>query len=132
MDDAAASLVREFMDTWADRDGDGFGTFLSDDAVWVNGPRGVHRGVDEIKATFTGNLANTPFYGVDVVALVSDGNTVLVERVDHFEVGGHPIAMELVGVFEFDDAGRIKRWRDYYDLRSTEEEIKAAIGAQGA
>jgi limonene-1,2-epoxide hydrolase len=42
--------------------------------------------------------------------------------VDNFEIGGEPFALEVVGVFETDNNGRIKRRRDYYDLQSIAEQ----------
>jgi limonene-1,2-epoxide hydrolase len=34
--------------------------------------------------------------------------------------------MELVGVFDVDDEGRITRWREYYDFQSFQEDLAAA------
>jgi limonene-1,2-epoxide hydrolase len=62
-----------------------------------------------------------------VKALSVSGNTVMVERVDVFETQGKSFDMEIAGVFEIDDGGRIKRWRDYYDMRSIEEQVAAAL-----
>jgi limonene-1,2-epoxide hydrolase len=62
---------------------------------------------------------------IDIKTLVAGGSNVMVERVDSFQIGGKPFQMEVVGVFEVDQ-GRIKRWRDYYDLKSITDQIEAA------
>ena len=71
-----------------------------------------------------------PSTTVDMKALVANGGTVMVERVDNFEIGGKPFDLEVVGVFDVDDNGRITRWHDYYDVRSSEERIAAGLAAQ--
>jgi hypothetical protein len=49
---------------------------------------------------------------VDIKSLAVNGGTVLTARVDNFEVGGTPIAMEVMGAFDVDGSGRITRWRE--------------------
>jgi limonene-1,2-epoxide hydrolase len=39
--------------------------------------------------------------------------------------------VEVTGVFEVNDDGRITRWRDYYDMRSLEERVAAALSPEG-
>ena len=104
--------------------------FFTDDALYVDGPRGVHRGIDAIRAEFEAIVQIVPSTTVDIKALVANGGTVMVERVDNFEIGGKPFDLEVVGVFDVDDNGRITRWHDYYDLRSSEERIAAGLAAQ--
>jgi limonene-1,2-epoxide hydrolase len=61
----------------------------------------------------------------DVKSLV-DGRTVMMERVDNFCIGGEPFCMEIMAAFEITAEGRIKRWRDSYDLKSVTDRIEAA------
>ena len=64
--------------------------------------------------------------------IVADGPTVMVERVDSFSLAGRTFEIEAVGVFEVDGDGRIKRFRDYYDLKSITDQIEAAGFEVGA
>ena len=125
MSESAESVVRRFHASWLQSDLDEVVSFLSDDAVYTDGPRGVHRGVDAIRAELDAALKLVPSTRVDIKALVADGSTVMVERVDNFDIAGKPFAMEIAAAFEVDNDGRIKRWRDYYDLRSIEDRIAA-------
>ena len=51
--------------------------------------------------------------------LTAKGNLVYTERLDHFWLKDGPkITLAILGVFEFDAAGKIKAWRDYFDLKS--------------
>jgi len=71
-----------------------------------------------------------PSTAIDIKTLVANSGTVIVERVDRFEVGGTPFGLEVVGVFEVDDHGRINRWRDYYDLQSIAEQTGLTASGQ--
>jgi limonene-1,2-epoxide hydrolase len=61
-----------------------------------------------------------------VKSLVGEGATVMVEQVGNASVRDHHISAVVVAVFEFDAEGRIKQWREAYDLNSMMDQIKAA------
>ncbi len=103
--------------------------FFSDDAVFIDGPRGVHTGIIAIRTELQSMLAMVPNTTLDIKALASSGGTVLTERVDTCEIAGKSIAIELVGVFDVGPEGRITRWRDYYDLSAVVEQVAAATAA---
>lgn len=91
------------------------------------GPHRVHRGIDAI----TSELESQKAMGfrnirVDVTSLVVDGGAVMMERVDHFTVEGNPFSMEVMAALEVDADGRIKRWRDCYDMKSITGHLEAA------
>jgi limonene-1,2-epoxide hydrolase len=60
----------------------------------------------------------TPSTSCDIKQLLTDGSTVMAERVDTFTTLGHPLSMEVVGVFDVDEMGRVKRWHEYFDIQS--------------
>jgi limonene-1,2-epoxide hydrolase len=127
MTEPAESVVRKFIATWPRSDADEMSGFFTDDAVYIDGPRGTYRGIDAIKAELQSIVQMVPSTTAHVKALSVSGNTVMVERVDVFETQGKSFDMEVAGVFEIGDSGRIKRWRDYYDLRSIQERVAAAL-----
>jgi limonene-1,2-epoxide hydrolase len=127
MTDSPESVVRKFFATWADPKPDQLISFFNDDAVFIDGPRGVHRGVDAIKSEFEAMQAmGLGSVMIDVKSLVTDGRTVMMERVDNFHFDGKPISLEVMAAVEIDADGRIKRWRDSYDLKSLTDQIEAA------
>ena len=69
------------------------------------GPRGTHHGIDAIKTELQSFVKAAPSTIVDVKTLVSDGGTVMLERVDNFEIQGKPFGLEVAGVFEVDGNG---------------------------
>jgi limonene-1,2-epoxide hydrolase len=118
------SVVRSFLASWADPKLDEVVGFFSDDAVFIDGPRGVHRGLSAIRSHFEADLRRVT---VGVKSLIADGGTVMLERVDSFSIGGRTtFSMEVMAAFEVNADGRIERWRDSYDLRSITDQIEAA------
>jgi limonene-1,2-epoxide hydrolase len=130
MADSAESVVRNFMDTWPRSDIDEIVAFFSEDAVYTDGPRGTYHGAEAIKAEILSLLELVPSTTADVKNLVASGGLVMVERVDIFEMAGKTFDLEVTGVFEVGDDGRITRWHDYYDMRSLEERVAAALAAE--
>jgi limonene-1,2-epoxide hydrolase len=124
--DSPELVVRRFLASWVKSDIEEIASFFNSDAVYVDGPSGTRRGLKDIRATLSGHAELVPSTTVEIKAIVADGPTVIVERVDNFEMGGTPLFLEAVGVFEIDDDARITRWRDYYDMKSTIDQIEAA------
>jgi limonene-1,2-epoxide hydrolase len=130
MSDSAELVVRNFLAAWKQSDVDELITFISDDAVYTDGPRGTHRGIDAIRAELQSMVNMFPSTVIDIKTLVADGGTVMTERLDNFEVQGMPFGLEVAAVFEVDGDGRINRWREYYDLTSIQDRIAAALAAK--
>jgi limonene-1,2-epoxide hydrolase len=127
MSDSPESVVRKFFAATHTSDVAELAEFFSADAVYTDGPRGTYTGIDAIRAALEAQVQVTPSLAVDVKTLVVDGTTVFAERVDNFEAQGKWFALEVVGVFEIDGDGKIKRFRDYYDLQSLIDEVTAAF-----
>jgi limonene-1,2-epoxide hydrolase len=119
--------VRNFFATWLRSDVDELIGFFSQDAIWTDGPRGTYRGIDAIRAELESVVRTVPSTAVDVTNLLAVDGSVMVERVDIFEIQGKTFDVEISGVFEVNGDGQITRWRDYYDMRSLEDRIAAAL-----
>ena len=126
MSESAETVVRNYLAAFLQKDLDELVSFFTNDAVYIDGPRGVHHGIDAIRAELGTMVKVVPSTSVDIKKLVASGGTVMVERVDNFKLGGKPFDLEVAAVFDVDDNGRIKRWRDYYDLKSLEDRIASA------
>ena len=63
-------------------------------------------------------------FDLAVLNIASHDNVVLVERLDRFKMNGKTISVPVVGVFEFDVAGKFTAWRDYFDMKSVEDQIR--------
>jgi limonene-1,2-epoxide hydrolase len=127
MSDSPESVVRKFFAAWADPKSDELGSFFHDAAMWVDGPQGVRSGADAIKTELAAQLKAVGGAMVDVKTLVSDGGTVMVEQISNSTIRGNPISSVVMAVFELDADGRIRQWREAYDLKSAMDQIKAAV-----
>ena len=125
MTGSAESVIRNFLACFPASDVDEVVGFFSDDAVYIDGPRGVHKGVNAIRAELQSQLEMVPNTTVEIMTLAASGGTVLTERVDICEIAGQSVPMEVVGVFDVDSEGRITRWRDYYDLPTLVQQFTA-------
>lgn len=126
MSESPESVVRKFFAAWADPQPDELGSFFHDAAVWVDGPQGVRRGADAIKSELATQLKAVGGVRVEVWLLLSKGTTVMVEQVSNSSINGNPISAVVMAVFELDAEGRIKQWREAYDLKSVMDQLKAA------
>ena len=127
MSHSPESVVRKFLAAWADPKLDELVGFFSDDAVFIDGPRGVHRGIDAIRSELDAEIS-MDFGGakIDVNSLVAQGGTVVMEGVENYRIGGKLFSLEVMGAFEIDADGRIARWRYSYDLKSITDQLEAA------
>jgi limonene-1,2-epoxide hydrolase len=127
MSDSPESVVRKFLTAWENPELNKLLSFLTDDAVYIAGPRGAHRGVDAIKSELETQLSmGWQSVTSDVQSLVADGGTVMMERVDSVHFGDNEFPLEMMAAFEIDADGRIKRCRDSFDLNSFTDQIEAA------
>ncbi|MEM1103624.1 MAG: limonene-1,2-epoxide hydrolase family protein [Pseudomonadota bacterium] len=107
-----------FIRHWEAKDVEAILSALASDVVYHNIPMPVLTGRDAVREFIT------PFLGgvervqweVHQIAETAQG-AVLTERSDHFFMqGGANISVRVMGVFEFNSAGEIDKWRDYFDL----------------
>jgi limonene-1,2-epoxide hydrolase len=117
MGKSAESVVRSMLAAWDNANAETLVRFFSEEAV-VADPRGAQRGIGAIRKQFEEDIAMTPSTSCDIKKLLTDGGTVMAERVDTFTTLGHPLSMEVVGVFDVDAEGRISRWHEYFDIQS--------------
>jgi len=68
--------------------------------------------IEAMIRNFTASWTDTRW---EILTLVSAGNVVVAERIDRTRAGDRSVELPIVGVFELEQ-GRIKTWRDYFDL----------------
>ena len=111
-----SDIVRAFVGSINSMDWEAAGAALADDVVYHNMPLDKIEGRDAALAVLKGLPAETVDW--QMLSIAEDGNKVLTERVDNFEMaGGKEISLPVMGTFEIRD-GKISAWRDYFDLAS--------------
>ena len=92
---------------------DKLGSFLAEDATFrmIESSPPVN-GRDAIMAGIKGFLANAKSARFEMIRSTVMGNTVLNERIDHFDMGDNQMSFHISGFFFVKD-GKIQEWQDY-------------------
>ena len=107
-------IVLDFIDAWNRMDWDMVVGALAEDVVYHNIPMEKIQGRDAAAGFITGMQPEAVDW--EMISIAENGNKVLTERVDNFDMpGGKKLSLPVMGTFEIED-GRIKAWRDYFDL----------------
>ncbi len=116
MAEASHELVNQFCKAWERRNLDEIIGYFTDDAEYQNVPMGpAAKGKDAIKGVINTFLPIAQSIEFKVLRSAANGNTVLNERIDIFNMGGKKVELPVAGVFEV-RGGKIALWRDYFDL----------------
>ena len=121
-----ARTVRTFFETWKKGDVDGLVAFFAPEGTWQEAHREPARGPEELRPVFELQVGfGTDFdFQYRFLAQVDD-HRVVSERVDSWTYDGVRMTVEVMGVFEFDDHGKIVRFRDYYDWADLAAQLTA-------
>jgi limonene-1,2-epoxide hydrolase len=109
-------IVRRFCEAAERRDSAELAGFFTDDAVYHNIPIDPVQGPEAIRKMLDGFLAPATSCTFELRGIAVNGGTVMTERVDRFTIHGKEIALPVMGVFELRADGKIRAWRDYFDL----------------
>jgi limonene-1,2-epoxide hydrolase len=116
--------VRRFCAAWSNVDPDEIAAFFTDDAVYHNIPMDPITGRDTIKTFIAGFAGGAEQIDFRVRNIVADGDVVLTERVDVFQLPNSKVELPVMGTFEVQD-GKIVAWRDYFDMKQFMDQMAA-------
>jgi limonene-1,2-epoxide hydrolase len=116
--------VRRFCAVWSNVDPDEIAAFFTDDAVYHNIPMDPIAGRDTIKTFIAGFAGGAEQIDFRVRNIVADGDVVLTERVDVFQLPNGKVELPVMGTFEVKD-GKIAAWRDYFDMKQFMDQMAA-------
>lgn len=114
---SSLDTVNAFLRAAAARDWDTALPLLTDDVVYQNMMLPAVTGQEAVRETAEGLLALCTGSEWVVHREVADGDLVMNERTDRFEMGGTRTDLPVAGVFVLRD-GLIAEWRDYFDLQT--------------
>jgi limonene-1,2-epoxide hydrolase len=107
--------VRAFLEAAARRDYETALPLLAEDVEYQNMPLPPVHGRAAARETIEALMAMCTGAEWIVHREVADGDLVMNERVDRFELHGRWVDLPVAGVFVVSD-GQIVLWRDYFDL----------------
>ena len=108
-------VIREFIEAWSRLDPAELAGFFAEDGVYHNMPMGPVQGRANVQKLIRGFIASWTETTWELRNLLSSGDVVVAERVDRTRVGEKSVELPCLGIFEL-EAGKIKVWRDYFDL----------------
>ena len=112
----AEKVVTEFCNAWPRKNIDELLGFFTDDAVYHNIPLEPAKGKAAIRGVINQFLPMAKSLHFKVLHSAGNGNVVMNERVDIFDLGnGKTIQLPVAGVFEV-TGNKISAWRDYFDM----------------
>jgi limonene-1,2-epoxide hydrolase len=110
-------VVSDLFAAWTRLDLDGIISYFAEDAVWDNVPMTPANGKQAIRDMTQGFLKDTVTFGAKILKSAHEGNVVFNSRIDSITMkNGKKADIPVAGMFELNDAGKIKVWRDYFDL----------------
>jgi limonene-1,2-epoxide hydrolase len=110
-------VVSDLFAAWTRLDVDAIMSYFAEDAVWDNVPMSPAKGHSAIRDMTAGFLKDTTTFSAKILRTVHEGNVIFNERVDSITMkNGKKADIPVAGMFELNDAGKIKVWRDYFDL----------------
>lgn len=113
-----AQTVLNFINAWTRLDAEEIAAFFTEDGTYHNMPIDPVSGRETVKAFVAGFINDWKATNWDVLSLVAEGETVIAERVDHIHLkSGKSIDLPCLGIFEM-EGGKIKVWRDYFDMNT--------------
>ena len=108
-------IIRDFIAAWSRLNVDELVAYFCEDGVYHNMPADPVAGHEALKAFISAFLTNWEKTDWEILNLLVDGDTVMVERMDRTVAAGKPVDLPCCGVFEMRN-GRIAVWRDYFDM----------------
>lgn len=116
--------VRSFLDPNIEGDIDRALDYFTDTASYrVNAWNEPLVGREAIRADFDRQHSLWSDLRVQLVNVATVGNVVFTERIDTVQMAGRDVDAHIVGVFEFDDPGKIVDWREYFDMKEIEAQF---------
>jgi len=117
-------VVSDLFAAWSRLSIEDIMSYFAEDAVWDNVPMSPANGKAAIREMTNGFLKDTATFGVKVLKSAHEGNVVFNSRIDSITMkNGKKADIPVAGMFELDDAGKIKVWRDYFDLATFTEQV---------
>ncbi|HBD13199.1 MAG TPA: limonene-1,2-epoxide hydrolase [Porticoccaceae bacterium] len=120
LQDRNERLTRAFFKAWEQADEEAIVDFFADDAIYHNMPYKPVEGIANIRKAVAGFLKTGEDMTFDLIKLVVAGDSVVTERVDGWTHKGKRKSLPVLGMLEFNDAGKLTGWREYFDVKTFE------------
>ena len=111
------NTIKNFCEAWSRRDAGELAEYFTDDGVYYNMPIQPVAGKENVKVFIENFLATWTDTDWEILNMAEAGDVVFCERVDKTKTTQGDVDLPCVGVFEMTE-GKIKVWRDYFDMNT--------------
>ena len=108
-------IVREFVAAWSSLDASRLAEYFTEDGTYYNMPTQPVTGRANVEQFITNFLSTWTETTWDIVNIAEAGDVVYCERLDRTKTTAGDVDLPCFGVFEMQN-GKIREWRDYFDL----------------
>ena len=119
-------VIRDFITAWSRLDVDELVSYFTVDGTYYNMPTSPVTGEENLKQFIAGFIRAWESTDWEVLNLIVEGDIVVAERIDRTVVAGSPVDLPAFGIFEMEN-GKIKVWRDYFNLPTYTDAMAAAL-----
>jgi limonene-1,2-epoxide hydrolase len=123
MSNDTKALADRVIRAFEARDIHSVANLLADDVRLEDVPVGVHVGKPAVVEKITEFFGKASSYRWERHRVVTDANTAIVERTSHISLGGKEIKLPMLVIFEFDQNGKLSLFKDYFDLKTLEQQL---------
>ena len=116
------AIIRDFINAWSNLDAEELAGYFAEDGIYHNMPIQPVQGRDNVRTFIAGFSASWTTTTWEVTNIVAQGDLVIAERIDRTTAGEKSVDLPCVGVFELEN-GKIRVWRDYFDMGTYMNEI---------
>lgn len=117
------AIIEDFIDAWNRLDMNAIEAAMAPDIFYHNIPMEPVIGIEGFRSFMAQLPAESAHWELHAIAV--NGPFVLTERTDNFTLtGGKSLSIRVMGTFEI-EAGKIKAWRDYFDLAEMSDQMNA-------
>lgn len=114
MSDPALTVANEMVTAWNELDLDRIVETFAEDGVLHSMMIDPIVGRDDLRSHIGKVIEGATRLELKLKTVAVTGNTVILERVDDFDVNGRSGAVPVVGILVIED-GLVAEWREYYD-----------------
>jgi len=118
-------IIRDFVAAWSRLDPAELAAYFCEDGSYYNVPSNPVTGRENVQQFISGFTANWTATDWEILNIAGSGDVVYCERVDRTKFASGGVDLPCMGVFEMSD-GKIKEWRDYFDLNTFMKAIPTA------
>lgn len=127
--DTPLQIVTAFMTEFEKMNFDAGVSYAADDIEYINSPGTNVHGPDGVRGVLEPFFAPIEENEFVILRQVTEGNIVVLERLDRHRVPQGWFELPVTGVFEVND-GKITYWREYFDVETIRIAMEKLMGGK--